>query len=224
MKQLSSTTKAHAYEILGVSPNDVATCPQITPIILKLGGRELCLQYLRASNLRAARQFIYLYDDVAIPQFVRMRLPIEAFCLAAKIPPSDLISVIAEAAREVHRIQAHWIAAQRHPAIVEKSSELALAGDVDHATLNMKHMGFLPLPKGSQVSVNVSANAQAQSATQTTTVIAPSPEQTIRRIHDRFNAAREKPALPEPKETVPVEMPREAEAEYVDAEDGDEED
>jgi hypothetical protein len=199
--------RAEAYDFLGIAPNDIATCTKITPQLALVGGKDRAIELLRSSPHSAARRFIQCYDDVRVPPSFRRILPIEAFCLAAGFSPDQLVLALQSAMRELSQFEAAATAALVHPEIVQRSSELALEGSVEHTTLNMKHMGFLPLPKGSQVQVNVNANATANSASQA--IAAPSPENTIRRLVNRFNTAVASPTLPaaEPKQ-LPDATPR----------------
>ena len=202
-----------AYLALGVPPNEVAAASQITPLIKKNipGGWPSALAALRTSDLPEARHFIAVYDDVTLPAGVRRSLPVEAFAIKAGLLPSQLYETIVQVVRRQSALDGVLIAASHHPSIVEKSSQLALEGDIKHVTHNLKHMGFLPLPKGAQVSIQVNANATASSASQAVTA-APAPENTIRRLVNRFNTALPPadaiPALAEGQETVPLQMPR----------------
>jgi len=100
-------------------------------------------------------------------------------------------------------------------------------GHEDRATLH-KATGFLPSPKGAQTNIQVVQHASATANAQAASVAAPPPEQTIRRLVDRFNDARqiqsvERPSLPEDvgHATLPAAMPHESFAE-VEAGDDDE--
>lgn len=215
----AAETKNLCYKAIGVTPNQVSQFPKLTSHLRTIGGKARALEYLRASSHPFARRFCAIYDDIILPAIVRRTLPLEAFCVAAHITSEQFLFAISQSAREMKQYEGSIKAAEVHPAIVQKSSELALEGDTDHITLNMKHMGFLPLPKGSQVSVNVNASANAQSAAQSATVLAPSPENTIRRLVNRFNLPTTQPAqLPEPRETVPTIMPRDMAYETVESE------
>lgn len=203
----AAETRNLCYKTIGVDPNDVANFPRLTPYIRTLGGKSKALECLRASSNISARRFLALYDDIILPSIVRRILPLEAFCVAAKITSEQFLFAISQSARELKQFEGSMEAAEQHPAIVAVSSKMALEGDLDHVTLNMKHMGFLPLPKGSQVSVNVNASANAQAQSQSATVLAPSPENTIRRLVNRFNLpTQQQKELPEAKETVPMDM------------------
>lgn len=221
-----SQQRLQSYRALGVSANDVAEFPRLALSIKSAGGKLKALEYIRSSADPAARRFISVYDNILLPVAVRRILPIEAFCVAARVTADDFRSVLARSIRTIHQFESAVKAAEAHPAIVNKSTELAQEGDFHHATLNMKHMGFLPAPANSRVEVNVSAHAQAASQVQSAIVSAPSPENTIRRLVNRFNT--EPKQLTEAKEVVPLVMPRSAaepmEAEYEDSEEEDADD
>ena len=218
----AAETRELCYKTIGVDPNEVAQFPCLAPHIRTVGGKARALEYLRSSSNLSARRFLSVYDDIMTPAIVRRTLPLEAFCVAAKITSEQFLFAISQSAREMKQFEGSIKAADVHPAIVAKSSELALEGDIDHVTLNMKHMGFLPLPKGSQVSVNVNANANANAQSASVSTVAPSPENTIRRLVGKFNLpAREPAQLSEARETVPMTMEQEGVAEMVDVEDED---
>jgi hypothetical protein len=213
---------------LGVPPNEVAAASQITGLIKRNipGGWPTALSCLRTSDHPDARHFIAVYDDMTLPATVRKLLPIEAFAIKAGILPSQLYETIVQVVRRQAALDGVLIAASHHPSIVEKSSQLALEGDIDHVTHNLKHMGFLPAPKGAQVAINVNTSAVANSAT-----AAPAPENTIRRLVNRFNTAilpaeSVPAALTEGQEVVPLQMPRQdghpvtIDADYGDGGDG----
>jgi hypothetical protein len=75
-----------------------------------------------------------------------------------------------------------------------------------------KHANFLPTPAGARTNIVVTQNASATAAAQSVT--APPPEQTIRRLADRFNLARALPA----EVTTPVPVMPIADVEYAEVE------
>lgn len=215
----AAETRELCYKTIGVDPNDVAQFPRLSYTVKAFGGKSSVLEHLRSSSSITARRFIEVYDDIMLPAIVRRTLSLEAFCVAAKVTSEQFRFALSQAALEKSQFEGSIKAATVHPAIVAKSSELALEGDIDHVTLNMKHMGFLPLPKGSQVSVNVNANANANAQSASVSTVAPSPENTIRRLVGKFNLpAREPAQLPEARETVPLDMGNTIESEYVESE------
>lgn len=179
--------RAEAYRRLGVDPNSVAMSPHITPLLRKLpGGEHSAIDLIRASSQDDARRFMFHYDDLTLPKTYKDLLPIEAFCIAANVEPQRLLGIIFEMAHRQGAVEGAMLAAAAHPRIVQVSINEALKpegfSDREH---NLKHMGFLPSPKGSQVNVQVNATANAQQAN-----LAPSPEDSIRRLQDQFSEGR----------------------------------
>ena len=90
-------------------------------------------------------------------------------------------------------------AAERHPDVVAASLDAALLPDgVTDRMANLKHMGYLPSPKGSSVNVNVNASANAAAVSKSDGL--ESSESTIRRIVE----ARQKAALPSQAPQLPA--------------------
>jgi hypothetical protein len=222
----SRDRRRRAYELLGVAPNSVADAPRIGHLISKLrDGKQTALEALRASDLPEARKFISKYDNVLLPAFVRRTLPLEAFSIAAGISPTRLFGVIAEVIR-LQKSQLGAIkAAERHEAIVEISSQVALDPQgVDDRMAHLKHMGFTPSPRGSTINIGVSATATAAAASRADAAALPAPEDTIRRMVEArqrqaalAGGQRELPAATV-AESVPAFMPRAREPQTVEAE------
>jgi hypothetical protein len=222
----SRDRRRRAYELLGVAPNSVADAPKIGHLISKLrDGKQTALEALRASDLPEARKFISKYDNVLLPAFVRRTLPIEAFSIAAGISPTRLFGVIAEVIR-LQKSQLGAIkAAERHEAIVEISSQVALDPQgVDDRMAHLKHMGFTPSPRGSTINIGVSATATAAAASRADAAALPAPEDTIRRMVEArqrqaalAGGQRELPAATATTE-VPAFMSRAREPQTVEAE------
>ena len=190
-KPLPSARRSEAYTLLGISPESVALAPKIEPLFRKLkGGKTAAIAYLRASDSLIARAFMAKYDNILLPEWVRRSLPIEAFCIAAKIPPTLLWDVTVDAYRHINQQLASIAASEQHPRIVGKVNDLAMLGDIDAIEHNLKHMAFLPQSKGAQVAVNINASANATAQSATAILPAPPPESTIRQLSDRFNAER----------------------------------
>lgn len=183
----NTPARLRAYDRLGVHPNDVLACPKISHWIAKVrGGFDFCLNSLRSSSDPVARQFLKFYDDPALPLFVRAQLPVEAFCLAAGISPPALMNSIVVAVQTCGVHMSNLVAALSLPDIVQTSVEQAMTAEgISDREWQLKHASFLPMPKGSQVNVQVNATATAQQAT-----LAPSPEDSIRRLQDHFSESR----------------------------------
>jgi len=183
-----------ACDALAIDPNTIHTLPpissQLAMIGRKLKKRKLPISpyyYLKCSPGESARRIVALY--YSLPKNQREILPIEGYCLAVGVNPTDILETIVKAIASVSRQASAAIAAANHPAVVEKTVEMALTdeGIEDRTTLH-KAVGFLPTPKGSQITVNASANAA--STAQAAALPAPPPEATIKRLIDRFNDAR----------------------------------
>ncbi len=176
-----------AYKKTGISPNAVMAMPKISPFIQRIpGGWEFVLDCLRASSDPVARQFLKYYDDPTLPLYVRAHLPVEAFCLLASITPEALLTSIVVSAQINGTQMSRLVAAIHFPKVVQASIDEAIKPEgIADRELQMKHAGFLPAPKGSQVSVNVNSSASIQQAT-----LAPSPEDSIRRLQDQFSESR----------------------------------
>ena len=100
----------------------------------------------------------------------------------------ELLKVVADATYRSSMYVAQFKASLALPSIVERSIEVALTdkGVADRKML-LQHAGFLPIPVGSQTNIAVMQNATAQPV-----IVAPRPEDTIRRLSESFNAARAK--------------------------------
>lgn len=188
-----------AYEKLGIT--DRAAIRALPPISSQLRMASARLRkrnlpaspyyYLKCSEAPEARKIVDLY--YSLPKNQRDLIPIEGYCLAAGISTQLILELVTRTCATVSRQTSALIAAASHPAVVDKTVEMALTDDgiEDRQTLH-KAVGFLPTPKGAQIAVNVAANAaaHANAAAQTLIVAAPPPEATIRRLSDRFNEAR----------------------------------
>lgn len=199
-----------AYKRTGIDPNVVMSMPKISPFISRIpGGWEFVLDCLRASSDATARQFLKYYDDPTLPLYVRAHLPVEAFCLLASITPEALLTTIVVSAQVNGTQMSRLVAAVHFPRVVQASIDQAVLPEgIADRELQMKHAGFLPAPKGSQVSVNVNASANAQSAT-----LAPSPEDSIRRLQDQFSEGRR--TIHAAENTAAAMLPESIDAEVV---------
>jgi hypothetical protein len=188
IKRPTPAQSAAAYELLGVTPNAVIALPKIAPLLRKLkGGWAQALIYLRYSEAPTCRRFLARYDNILYPEWVRRAVPVEAFCAAAGISPIDLWEDIVAAYRRVNQQLASIAAAESHPEVVAGVIARASEGSDKATTHLLKHMQFLPQAKGAQVSVTT--NVQAPTAI-ALTLPAPPPEETIRRMTQRFNEER----------------------------------
>lgn len=155
-------------------------------------------QYLHASD--SADSGLVLNAYYTLPKTLSRLLPVEAFCVAANVSPLRLLEIITATIVRQGAQASAIIASVNHPRVVEKTVEMALTdgGESDRRALD-RATGFLPTAKGPSVVVNASASANASA--QAASVTAPPPEQTIRRLSDRLNAAR---GLPTSDQQVPA--------------------
>jgi hypothetical protein len=114
----------------------------------------------------------------------------DAICKQLGIVPLDLLKAVAGATIRFSAYTAQLLAAAALPSIVERSIEVALTqkGTADRK-MQLQHSGFLPTPAGSQTNIAI---MQSNVSEQSVVVVAPRPEETIRRLVDRFNAERAK--------------------------------
>lgn len=231
----TDATVSLAYQHLGVTREDVALAPQITPQL-----RSIVKTIRRAGQQRRTRRLVstsaagavstspavsvvedtehtgpnapgadlltswpyYLaaIDDASIRKLCQLRrstphplarlVPIEAFCVAVGVSPLRVIELLVAAVVRQGAQASSIIAAVSHPRVVQKTVEMALTDDgIDDRDTLHRAVSFLPTPKGNTTIINNTPIAHASSSAQAAAV-APPPEQTIRRLSDRFNEAR----------------------------------
>jgi len=148
-----------------------------------------------------------------LPAYLLPHVPIEAFCLAANVPPIYVLEQLTLALMRAGAQASSIIASVNAPRVVQKTIEMALTdgGDRDRAMLH-RATGFLPSPKGSQTNITVTQTAQA-AASAHAAAMAPPPEATIRRLSDRFNEAPRPATVEVPAVTV-VEAASDASADF----------
>jgi hypothetical protein len=111
----------------------------------------------------------------------------DTICEQVGLAPLELLKAVADATYRSSMYVAQFKASLALPSIVERSIEVALTdkGAADRKML-LQHAGFLPTPAGSQTNIAVMQNATAQPVI----TVATRPEETIRRLSERFNEAR----------------------------------
>lgn len=140
-----------------------------------------------ASDPGAAR-FLGAWDALT-PSVQHYNGAADEVCECVGLTPLELLKTVADAACRYAMYTAQISAAVALPFVVGRSIERALTdeGFADREML-FQHSGFLP-PGGSQTTIAVTQNAQAKATAQADTVM-PRPEETIRRMCDRFNEPR----------------------------------
>lgn len=187
------------YESLGISPNDVERLPQVTPQfkailphICELAGDPPDLMLiLSLSEDPDAIKFRDAYERT--PHESRGLLPIEAYCAGAGISPSRVLDITVSVCMRFGVQSSALIAAMASPSVVRATIYNAVSypgaeGFGDRMAIH-KATGFVPSPKGNSTTVNVQQNAHGGSQPQQF-VTAPSPENTIRRLAEKFNESR----------------------------------
>jgi len=220
--------RTEALARLGISEMVLKQMPQITPelrmiakTIRKNGGPygpgadllKSWPNYLRSSDDPDALKVRSIYYE--LPNYLRRQLPVEAFCLAAGVSPHRVLEILTATVMRLGAQASSIIAAVNHPRVVEKTVEMALTDDgIEDRTMLHKHAGFLPTASGPKTNIVVTHNAAAPA--EAAWVAAPPPEQTIRRLADRFNLSR---AIPEQVTEPMPQRPVEAELVEVERED-----
>lgn len=112
----------------------------------------------------------------------------DAVCEQIGLAPLDLLKAVADATIRFAMYTARLRAAVAMPSIVERSIEVALTHQgVADRKMQLQHSGFLPTPAGSQTNIAI---MQANPTPQPAVVTSPKPEETIRRLSERFNSIR----------------------------------
>ena len=195
-----------AFEKLQITPEKMRLQPPITSQLRMLAKRmkrrnlpASPLYYLKASASDAARKILDLY--YSLPRDQRNLVPLEGYALAACELSTHVLDIITQSVAMFSRQQSAIIAAANHPSVVDKTVEMALTDEgIEDRNVLHKAMGFLPSPRGPSTIVNVAANASAKAeSSPQIAVVAPPPEQTIRRLVDRFNEG--------PRAALPAAMP-----------------
>lgn len=222
LREGNRTKFARALRILGTDADALSRLPRITPYIqsvLKLR-REDVVGYLAMSSDPDAVAWMSQHERSDLSNSMRIILPYEAFCIAAGISTHRLLECLSVQIIAAGAMHSAVTAARHHPEVVEATIGYALTmeGIQDRLTLH-KATGFLPSPRGSQTTIQIQQNAAATAqAASATFAEPPRPEQTIKRLVDRFNADKgESAPMPElieasEHETVPRVMPAPAQA------------
>lgn len=217
LREGNRTKFDRALRILGTDREALSRLPRITPYIqsvLKLR-REDVVGYLAMSSDPDAVAWMSQHERADLSNSMRIILPYEAYCIAAGISTHRMLECLSVQIIAAGAMHSAVTAARHHPEVVEATIGYALTEDgiQDRITLH-RATGFLPSPKGSQTTIQIqqSANATANQA-QAQFAEPPRPEQTIKRLVDRFNADKgEQSPMPElveatEHETVPGVMP-----------------
>jgi hypothetical protein len=140
---------ALALKRLGVSPEKLASVPQVTPLFKQAeGGLKAVISAMRfATQDEIIGAFLKKYDSVSEDD--RKRLPWEAFAISAGVDLRHLAGAIMVAMSEASVSAVKIIALSAHPVVMEKTVEFAKlpGGEKDRTSIHQA-LGFLPSPKG----------------------------------------------------------------------------
>lgn len=172
------------WDYLGVSEAQVRAVPRISQALKKvLGGKEEILELLRKSEAREAQRVLELVD--AAPESYVEKLPLEAFCVAAKVNPKRLFGIIAECVFEESQNEALLIAAKETPAVVEATVESAKGGSSAAQKMILQHAKIAPVPK--TAITTIIGNPVIEQGSRTQTVVMPIAEDGVKKMSERFN-------------------------------------
>ncbi len=155
------------------------------------------MRWAKESDPRVAR-FFDVWDALGASE-QQARGTADAVREQVGLRPLELLGIVRDAACRASMYEAQIIAVATHPRVVEKTVDMALNDPNSRVrlaaqTVLHKATGFLPTPKGSQTAIAITQNAQTNATARA--VAAPSPEETIRRLANRFNEARGLPPPP----------------------------
>ena len=190
-----SKPKAY-YAKLGITPEQVAALPAITPQLKLIMAEKKAKSlpdspyyYLEACGEPAIRKILALK---------RYNAPLEALCVAAEADPQQVLNAIIAAA---DRLENYVVGVRMSNAKRDVTDSLITAAKnllgTDDRKLFMQATGMLPQAKGAQTIIQVTQNASQAAPV---LISAPSPEKTIRRLSDRMSQMQ----LPPPAEDADV--------------------
>jgi len=181
------SAKTQAYRLLGVDEADVLMAPAITPLLKRAGVLDRVWVYLETSSDESARLLIGQKYKIE-RQALRAVVPIEAFCVAAKIETKKVLALIFAEVFSQNQQVAELIAANAQPDIVQATVDRGVEpGGSRERDMLHKHSGFVPVPKTSVTFVRNAARViTGDDNSQAVAVLSPI-EKTVRDISDRFN-------------------------------------
>jgi hypothetical protein len=196
-----------AYILLEVDPVAVQQAPKISHHFVHVGGEAKVWEALEGSDSEEARKLVNVRSR--LNQGQRSSIPFEAIAIAAGLTTKRAFGVISEAILESSDEVSALILNANMPTMVQKAVDRAQAFDgTADAKMLFQAKRFVPVPKGSTTIVN----GDVVKGNKNQVAVLPSPEDTGRRLNDRFNM----------EITVPVAIPApesDDDGDYDDAED-----
>lgn len=177
-----------AYELLGIENADVMLVPKIEPLLKTAGVLEKVWMYLETSSDEMARILIAQKYKLK-NKSQRSSVPLEAYCLAAKLEPKRVLGLIFGEVYSHNEQAAGLMAAHAQPDIVRATIEAAvLPGGGRERQMMHSHSKFTPVPKTSVTVIHGGAQkVVAGDDNSKNFAILPPIESTVRQLSDRFN-------------------------------------
>jgi hypothetical protein len=169
----SSQDKAQNAAIVKVSEGkkSLATLPfkgSLTyAISLIPGGKATFIEYARLSPDPKIKEAVHRWDTLSLNQ--KKRMTVDMLCAAVEIPPVDMLKEVTGIAYQYNIDLSNFIAAVHQPQVVDRTIKSALRKDgVDDRRMMHQHSGFIPSPRGPQVTISNNVSAQAAAAAKNT--------------------------------------------------------
>jgi len=191
MNKPSAEIQADAITVLQVTPEAVASVPQISKILQSAGirtkldysGNEdpTVWDYLESSDERDARALLAQRDLLTAE--MQMVTPFEAYCVAAGIPTKKALGLIQAEVFDQAGKAAELLTSASYAAVVQHTVGMALTPNgTKEKEMILKNRGFLPVPKN---TVNIVRGNQVNAEVANVAVL-PAFDETVRRVGDRF--------------------------------------
>lgn len=174
IRDVETTARVKLRQRLGKTQagllRDLPTLPGVQSLSIATryieGGRERFIEMVQLAVLNKnphAQQWFMVYADLTPNE--RIRVSYDDVCAASGVMPSELMAAVVSNAMTFGVDVGNMVAALTHPQVVAAGARAAkeTAGIEDRKML-FQHHGFIPSPKGTQISIHASANAQAAAA------------------------------------------------------------
>jgi hypothetical protein len=116
------------------------------------------MEFARLCEDERIRALVHRWDTVS--HYDQRRISLEELCQACGIPAYEFLGAVASSAFRYCYDVSSLIAAVAHPKVVEASIKRALRAEgVEDRRMQLVHSGFLPTPRGAQISINAQARA-----------------------------------------------------------------
>ena len=128
------------------------------------GGRATVLSYIQLAAMNgndSALTFWHVYEGLSA--YEKGVVSFDDICASANIKPKAILMAVAASGFDAGCDIANLVAAHVHPKVVDASIKAALKTDgIEDRRMLLQHAGFIPVPKGTSITVNASSHAVAQ--------------------------------------------------------------